>query len=85
MNKLLLKVFIISQLSLFSLVSIGVFADPPGPPTPGGNPIGNGDPVGAPIENGVFILILMGIAYGSFKLYRSRKKTIIAQEGKTMG
>ena len=53
-----------------------VMADPPGPPDPGGTPIGNGGvPVGAPIDNGIGILLLFGIAYGVYKLYEIHRKS----------
>jgi hypothetical protein len=59
------------------LISIPAFADdPPPPPTHGevGDiPAGGGAPVG----EGIFILAMLGIAYGSYKFYQDRKKMIM--------
>ena len=62
----------ISIIALFVLLPLfitGVFADPPGPPGPGGNPIGGGGiPVGGPMEDGIGVLIALSVAYGAFKI-----------------
>jgi len=42
------------------------------PPGPGGS--GGGTPVGAPIDNGLSILLMLGASYGLWKLYKSRKQ-----------
>lgn len=48
-----------------------IYADQP--PDPGGDP--TGDPVGgAPIGGGLVILLSLGAAYGSKKIYDSKKK-----------
>ncbi len=56
---------------LFSLL-----ADPPldnlPPPDPGGT--GGGTPVGAPIDNGTSVLLVLGASYGLWKLYQLRKQ-----------
>lgn len=56
------------------LISIPAFADdPPPPPTHGevGDiPAGGG----APIGEGIFILALLGIAYGGYKFYQDKKR-----------
>lgn len=52
--------------------------DPPPPPASGGghNLGGNqGAPTGAPIENGVGILLLLAAGFGVYALYKTRKKT----------
>lgn len=58
-------------------VSNGVFADPPGPPTDhgaGGNQ--NPGPVGAPIDGGLGILVILAgsAGYSGLKLYKAWKK-----------
>jgi len=63
------------------LLSIPVFADPPGPPGPGGDPGGGGLPVGAPIDGAVLVLIGLGVLYGFYKLYFIVKKKIEIKEG----
>jgi len=54
-----------------------VYADPPGPPTDHGSS-GNQDPepVGAPIDGGLGVLVLLaaGAGYGGLKMARSFKK-----------
>ena len=75
MKKSLRRIFLVAQLMLMQLFLSGVFADPPGPPGPGGTPIGNGGvPVGAPIDDGIGILFALGIAYGCYKIYVIWKK-----------
>jgi hypothetical protein len=74
-----LKILLIAQLLLFPLYLTSVLADPPGPPSPGANPAGHGGhPVGyntgAPIEDGIGVLLLLGLSYGTFKVYKSWKK-----------
>ena len=52
----------------FSLISLGLFADPPGMP---GNHGQSGDQVpggGAPIGAGIGLLVALGSAYGAFKI-----------------
>lgn len=46
-----------------------------GPPNPPGNPNSGGGPVGgsAPIEGGIGILLALGAAYGSKKVYKAFK------------
>jgi len=65
-----LRIFLVAQLMLVPLFIAGVFADPPGPPGPGGPPGGSGGiPVGGPIDDGIGILLALGIAYGCYKIY----------------
>jgi len=57
--------------------SLLTLADPPVPPPPGGSPIDNGGtPVGAPIDGGLGILVILAgsVGYGGLKLYRARKE-----------
>lgn len=82
MNKVLQRVVLIVQLILLPLLITGVFADPPGPPGPGGDPSGNGGvPVGAPIDNGILVLLVLGIAYGCYKIFEFwKRKTALKDE-----
>jgi hypothetical protein len=60
---------------LTMLPSLLTFADPPAPPGPGGSPIDNyGVAVGAHLDNGVIILLALGIGYAVYKLYELRQK-----------
>jgi hypothetical protein len=63
----LLLIYCLIFTALFSL------ADPPGPPPPGNNPPG-GTPVGAPINDGLLILLMLGIGYGLYKLYEMHQE-----------
>jgi len=53
-----------------------LFADQP--PDPGGGPGSGDDPVGggAPIGSGLFVMISLGVAYGSKKVFNARKKIL---------
>ncbi len=48
------------------------------PPNPGGNPQGSDPPLGggAPVGSGLFILLGLGAAYGSRKLYQLNKEKL---------
>jgi hypothetical protein len=78
MKILLRKVLFVISLLFLLLVNTAVFADEPGPPNPGGNPAGNGPagPTGGPINDGIYILLVLGIAYVGFKTYEIRKKKV---------
>jgi hypothetical protein len=81
MKKSLRRIFLVVQFILLPLLISGVFADPPGPPGPGGDPIGNGGvPVGAPIDDGIVVLLVLGIAYGCYKIYEIWKKRVALKE-----
>ena len=67
-RKILLLIVVLIGFALTTL------ADPPGPPGPGGDPGSGGTPVGAPIDNGVFVLIILGVGYAAWKLYSAWKK-----------
>jgi len=66
MKKSILK---ITMIAAFSLISLGLFADPPGMP---GSHGATGDQAppggGAPIGSGIAMLVALGSAYGVFKL-----------------
>ena len=57
------------------LLSFGLFAQTPPHPNGGTAPSGNNTPVGggAPIDGGLTILLLLGAAYGSKKLFEMKK------------
>jgi hypothetical protein len=81
MKKILYTGFLLIQLMVVPCFLNSVFADPPGPPDPGGDPGGSGGlPVGAPIDNAVIVLIALGVFYGGYKLYRIWKAKQIAAE-----
>lgn len=58
-----------------------VLADPPGPAGPGGDPTNTpAAPVGAPLDNGTWILLGLAIFYLSWKVfawYRKRHRETI--------
>lgn len=69
------NIFLLLAFLVLPFFSIG---DPPGPPPPpgGGGPGGGGTPVGAPVDGGFGLLLALGIGYGGFKLYQSRKEKV---------
>jgi hypothetical protein len=83
MRATLRRIFLAVQLILVPLFISIVFADPPGPPPPptpvNGNPVVGGN-TGAPIGDGGSILLVLGIAFGCYKLYEIRKKKDIEKE-----
>jgi hypothetical protein len=85
MKKLFRRIFLVAQLITLPLFISGVFADPPGPPNPGGDPSGNGGvPVGAPIDNGIGVLLILGMVYGCYKIYEILKKRSEMKEEETI-
>jgi len=68
MKKKIISTLTIAALLLFPLFMIGQST---GPGAPGGEP--GGDPIepggGAPIGNGIGVLLALGAAYGGKKLY----------------
>ena len=84
MKNSLRRIFFIAQLILVPLFMTGVFADPPGPPNPGGDPGSGGVPVGAPVDDGIFILLTLAVTYGSFKLYQMLKARRAAAKQETI-
>jgi hypothetical protein len=78
MKKMIKKILILTIL-LFGSCFI-TFADPPGPPGPGGDPgTGGGIPVGAPIDTGVIVLLILGVFYAAWKFYSARKEKMKAK------
>lgn len=68
MKKLAIKTLMVFS---FSLISLGLFADPPGMPgghgTDGDAPPGGGAPIGA----GIGIMVALGAAYGGFRMKKN--------------
>jgi hypothetical protein len=73
MKRITFKILIFLVATL--IPALTTLADPPGPPSPGGTPVGGGGrPVGGPIEDGIVILLALAIGYSIFKLIEIRKK-----------
>jgi hypothetical protein len=66
------KIIFITLLLLTMTFSISVFAQEPPPPNGGNDPGNNNTPVGggAPIDGGLTILLLAGLAYGGRKVFQ---------------
>jgi len=82
--KKIIKSLVFSSITIcLMFVSVSVLADPPGPPADHGVS-GNQDPgpVGAPIDGGLGILILLAgsAGYGGLKLYNEKKKEKAGKE-----
>jgi hypothetical protein len=69
MKKVLLRFAFFLQMMLMPVFMNVIFADPPGPPGPGGDPSGGGIPVGGPLDDGIGVLLVLGIAYGAYRIY----------------
>ena len=70
-----LKIFTLTAFLIFApIVVSNVFSQVPPPPPPGGGS-GNPTPVGgaAPIGSGLVVMLMMGVAYGSKKIYNAFK------------
>ena len=73
MKRIIQRAFIFLLFTL--LPTLLTFADPPGPPGPGGPGTAGGTPVGgASIDDGITILLALGICYAVYKLYELRRK-----------
>jgi len=74
MKKVVKNIVATLVLVAFLMISGTVLAD--APPDPGGDPgTGGGTPVGgSPIGGGIAILLSLGAAYGSKKIYNLRKE-----------
>ncbi|MDP3463437.1 MAG: hypothetical protein Q8S18_11660 [Bacteroidales bacterium] len=64
------KLIMLSMMFVASQVLLAQPPDPPGDPAAGGDPIGGGAPVGT----GIGILLTLGAAYGTKKVYTTWKK-----------
>jgi hypothetical protein len=69
------KIFKLAMLSTLVLLSFGLFAQNPPHPNGGGGPGSGNTPVGggAPIDGGLTIMLILGAAYGSKKLFKINK------------
>jgi hypothetical protein len=78
--KNLIKPFIFSLVIFFfmAFAQTGLAQEPPHPPSEKGTDT-NHSPAGAPIGSGVTILLAMGAAYGSFKLYQLRSRFSVSE------
>jgi hypothetical protein len=67
MKKVILKA---TMVLAFSIISLGLFADPPNVPGGHGESGDQAPPAGggAPIGSGIALLIAMGSAYGTFRM-----------------
>jgi hypothetical protein len=92
MRKIIKRGVLLSAIFLSLFITSIVLADDPAPPGGGGGggstPVGGGGgtPVGAPIDGGLGILVILAgsAGYGGLKLYRERcrdKKNSIAGAG----
>jgi hypothetical protein len=76
MKRTLRKILV---LTLFVAIPAGcLFADPPDPPGPGGDPSGNGGgtPVGGKLDDGTTVLISLGAGYAFLLLARKRRRNV---------
>jgi len=74
MKKRILMLTLTALLSLF--VVPGFSQDPPPPPGSGHGQTGNQNGGNAPVGGGLFILLGLGAAYGSKKVYNLNKKEL---------
>ncbi len=74
MKKFIRLFFILFTVCLLSLSFSSVYANPPDPPPVPGHGQNGNVPVGAPIDSGVCILLLLGACYAVWKLYSAKKK-----------
>jgi hypothetical protein len=70
-----IKIFLVSFLmALFCLTSLSTFAEEPDPPIlPGEHGTGGDVSVGAPLDNQVVFLLVLGAAYGAYRITLARK------------
>lgn len=59
---------------LFSLITVPILADEPDPPpVPGAHGTGGDVAVGAPIDDNIILLLVLGTAYAAYRIYMARK------------
>jgi hypothetical protein len=64
---------LLSLVVVSTLVAFG--DDPDGPPNPGGDPsTGGGVPVGAPVDGGISLFLLLSTGYGIYRISLVKKK-----------
>ena len=76
------KLYNLFLIAAFVCISLAAFAPPPNPPADAGIGGGGGGPVGAPIDGGLGILVILtgSAAYGGVKLYKAKKNKEEAEE-----
>ncbi len=63
-------IFLATVIIFLCVGSVSAFADDPNPPIVPGDHGHAGDvPVGAPIDGGLYVLLILGAGYGAKKLY----------------
>ena len=70
------KILLITGFLFSGMCMFHSFADEPldnPPPPPGGGHGGGGNTQGAPIDEGLGVLLVLGAGYGGISLYRNRK------------
>lgn len=73
MKKKNIFIFLAAAIIFLCAGSSSVFADDPNPPiVPGEHGMAGDVPVGAPIDGGLSILLVLGAGYGAKKLYSLR-------------
>ena len=73
MKKHNIFILLAAVIVFFCSISISAFADDPNPPiVPGEHGQAGNVPVGAPIDSGLGILLVLGAGYGAKKLYSLR-------------
>jgi hypothetical protein len=83
MKKLLLRILCIFHFIIIPFFMTRLFADPQGlqpPGTPPGTGHGGYSGAGTPIEDGIGILLVLGMAYILFKIYEIWKKKASLKE-----
>ena len=76
MKKIIKDIVIIVLLVCLPAFISNIYADQP--PDPGGGPGSGDDPVGggSPLGGGLISMLVLGLAYGSKKLFTERKKLL---------
>jgi hypothetical protein len=69
-----MRIFVFLLLVCCSWTFQSLFAQFPPPPPPAPLSGGGGGPTSAPIDGGAVSLLLMGAAYGSYKIREKRKQ-----------
>jgi len=88
-NSMKKQIILIAALFIFMLSgSVSAYADDPNPPVvPGTHGAAGNVPVGAPVDDGIFILMILGIVYGAKKIYdgrvaatKNKEEKVVCQE-----
>ena len=75
-----LKSFFVSVTLLFFLAFAGTILaqEPPHPPSEKGSGT-NQAPAGVPVGNGLYVLLVLGVAYGGLKFYQIHNRFSVAE------